>query len=569
MRVPIELLPDFVISQIAAGEVIERPASVLKELVENSLDAGARHIEVECERGGMHLIRIRDDGIGIPRNEMRLALSRHATSKLRALADLSTLATLGFRGEALPSIGAVARLAVTSCTDVGEGAWRIAVDGSARVEEPQPAAHPPGTTVEVRDLFFNVPARRRFLKSERTEFLHLQEWLRRTALAAFDVGLSLLHNGQRLFTLQPAGMAAEQTRRVEKLCGAPFARAAHALECQAGEMRVRGWIAPAEAARNQSNLQYWFVNDRPVRDPRLQHATRLAYDDTLPPGRHPACVLYLEIDPALVDVNVHPAKTEVRFADPRRVHDFVLSALRRALRTRIVAAGVPGLTSKERPARAAGVREPEQALYASGASTAADVAGAAAPEPWGGQALTLFAGGMLLARSGDALLVIDAVRARAELFSQRLATQLEAGTVVTRPLIFPLPLEVDVRGWEFASQCIDKLTACGLETEAAGPGHLLLRAVPAVLAESPPRVLIDSALAWLAAQWREIPLDCAELLRAVALAAARAQLPQTAEAMTRLLRELEAAYTIADLTGRRLVRRIEAKELRELLGPRR
>ncbi|MFO1436390.1 MAG: DNA mismatch repair endonuclease MutL [Gammaproteobacteria bacterium] len=319
MRAHIALLPDVVINQIAAGEVIERPASVVRELVDNSIDAGASQVDVEIEGGGVRLIRVRDNGCGIPRDELALALSRHATSKLRTLSDLNTLASLGFRGEALPSIGAIAHLSVTSrVPEAGASAWSVSVNGSDLVSLPQPAAHDVGTTVEVRDLFFSVPVRRRFLKSERTEFLHVQEWLRRAALARPGVELRLIHNGQRVMQLRPALAPEKMSQRVERICGAAFMRQAIRVDESLHDLHIWGWIAPSSATRNQSDVQYWLVNDRPVRDTRLHHAVRLAYEDSLAPGRHPAYVLYLEIAASAVDVNVHPAKTEVRFAEPRQ-----------------------------------------------------------------------------------------------------------------------------------------------------------------------------------------------------------------------------------------------------------
>ncbi len=562
MRVPIELLADIVINQIAAGEVIERPASVVKELVENSLDAGARHIEVECERGGTGLIRITDDGSGISRKDLPLALSRHATSKLRSLGDFATLATLGFRGEALPSIGAVARLTLTSCTDAAAGAWAIAIEGEAHNQQPRPAAHPPGTTVEVRELFFNVPARRRFLKSDRTEFYHLQEWLRRTALSAFGVGIALSHNGQRLYTLRPALTPADRGRRVEKLCGAPFLRTALPVESQVAELRVQGWIAPAAAARNQSNLQFWFVNGRVVRDPRLQHATRLAYDEALAPGRHPAYVLYLEIDPAFVDVNVHPAKTEVRFTDARRVHDFVLSALRKALATRSTVGFAVG-TAATPPARTA-LREPATAYEV--APGAAGAAGATAR--WAGEPLAVLEDGMLLTRSQDALVVIDAAGVRGALYARQLTAQWAGSGVETIPLMFPLAVEVDPARFQIACDYVAELAACGLTAEPAGPGHLLVRTVPTVLRDLPARVLIDTALEWLVVHPRQPRMDPAKLSQAIAQGAARHPVPQSPATLVALLAETERTFSLEELTGRHLARRIGAEDLRRLLGPR-
>jgi len=327
---PIQILPDELINQIAAGEVVERPASVVKELVENALDAGALRIEVELERGGCALIRVRDDGIGIEPVEMGLALARHATSKISSLQELERVATLGFRGEALPSIASVSRLTLTSRSRHAEHAWTVeARDGE--LGSPAPASHPPGTSVEVRDLYFNVPARRKFLRSEATEYQHVLRMLERLALSRFEVGFALVHNGKIVWSLPPAASHAQRLARVSKLCGEEFA--AHVLELRhdTESLRLSGWLALPTFSRSQSDLQFAFLNGRYVRDKLIAGAARLAYQDVLFGGRFCAYVLYLELDPMLVDVNAHPQKLEVRFRDSRRVHDFVFRTLERAL----------------------------------------------------------------------------------------------------------------------------------------------------------------------------------------------------------------------------------------------
>jgi len=563
-RCRIELLPDSVINQIAAGEVIERPASVVKELIENSLDAGARQIDVECEQGGGHLIRVRDDGAGIPPQELALALSRHATSKLRVLSDLTSLSTLGFRGEALPSIGAVARLTLMSCAEDSQGAWSVSMEGNAHVDGSRPAAHTRGTTVEVRDLFFNVPARRRFLKSDRTEFLHIHDALRRTALVAFSTGIHLSHNGQRLLALRPAVTASEQAQRVEKICGTGFARVMRGVEATTEDMRVWGWIAPPEATRNQSDLQLWFVNGRPVRDSRLQHATRLAYEDALPPGRHPAYVLYLEMDATRVDVNVHPAKSEVRFVDARRVHDFVLSALRHALRSPVT------VRVAEFPQPSASVEE-QRSQYLATPPGASATRSSTAPmasdhdQGWAGEPLTLLGDQLLLARAGDALLIVDAMRARAALFKQALGTQAHSGGVRSQPLLFPAAVDLDPGRWQAAVAHADVLAANGFDIEPAGPQSLLIRTVPSILREVPPPALVEPVLALLLQQQARSAVDHESLRNTLAHAAAQALLPRTREAMSQLLRELERTFEYAELANSRIVRRTEIEELRRYL----
>jgi DNA mismatch repair protein MutL len=327
---PIQLLSDALISQIAAGEVIERPASVVKELVENSLDAHAKRIEVELERGGCGLIRVRDDGIGIQPQEIALALARHATSKIASLDDLESVATLGFRGEALPSIASVSRLSLVSRSATAAHAWSVeARDGA--LAAPVPAAHPPGTSVEVRDLFFNVPARRKFLRSDATEYQHIVRMLERLALSRFAVAFTLVHNGKTVWSLAAAQTVPERLARVAKICGEEFAGHVIELQYDTESLRLSGWLALPTFSRSQSDLQFAFLNGRFVRDKLLAGAVRLAYQDVLFHGRFSAYLLYLELDPALVDVNAHPQKLEVRFRDSRRIHDFVFRTLERVL----------------------------------------------------------------------------------------------------------------------------------------------------------------------------------------------------------------------------------------------
>ena len=322
----IRVLPDQLVNQIAAGEVVERPAAVVKELIENSLDAGARRIDVELERGGLGLIRIRDDGGGIEPSQMALAFERHATSKIASLDDLERVGSLGFRGEALPSILSVSRLRLTSCPPGGGHAWTLGGEGGLAERQPVPAAHPPGTSVEVRDLFFNTPARRKFLKAETTEFRHAQTALDRIALSRFDVGFSLRHNQRRVRDLAPADSAPARRARVAAICGEEFvAQAVEVDESRMG-MRLHGWVGLPSFARNQADLQFFYVNGRLVRDRLPGFALRRAFADVMHSAHHPAYVLYLELDPAGVDVNVHPQKTEVRFREGARVHDMLFGA---------------------------------------------------------------------------------------------------------------------------------------------------------------------------------------------------------------------------------------------------
>jgi DNA mismatch repair protein MutL len=324
---PIQILSPQLANQIAAGEVVERPASVVKELVENSLDAGATSISIDIDKGGSKLIRIRDNGCGIAQAELELALCRHATSKISQLTDLEQIVSLGFRGEALASISSVSRLTLTSKPAGQDSAWQAMAEGRDMQVQIKPAAHPTGTSIEVLDLFFNTPARRRFLRSDKTEFSHIDELVKRLALSRYDVQWQLQHNGQQVRQLKIATDQAGRQKRLAQLCGRSFAESALFVESQYEQMRLWGWIQAPEACQAQPACQYSYVNGRMMRDKLLNHAIRQAYDDSLAPGVQPAFVLYLELDPQQVDVNVHPAKHEVRFHQARLVHDFVTSAL--------------------------------------------------------------------------------------------------------------------------------------------------------------------------------------------------------------------------------------------------
>jgi DNA mismatch repair protein MutL len=335
----IHLLSPRLANQIAAGEVVERPANIIKELVENSLDAGSTRIEIDVEQGGIKLLRIRDDGHGIPKDDLPLALSRHATSKISTLDDLEAVSSLGFRGEALASISSVSRLTMTSATAPEEGepegengqAWQVEVEGREMAASIKPAAHPKGTTLEVRDLFFNTPARRKFLRTEKTEFNHVDEYFKRLALSRYDVAFSLRHNQKVIHSLRPATRGIDKEKRVAALLGPKFIDAALHIDSEAAGLGLTGWVGLPTFSRSQADMQYFFVNGRIVRDRLVAHAIKQAYRDVLYHGRQPAFVLYLTVDPALVDVNVHPTKHEVRFRDGRLVHDYLFRTLHKAL----------------------------------------------------------------------------------------------------------------------------------------------------------------------------------------------------------------------------------------------
>jgi DNA mismatch repair protein MutL len=503
-------------NQIAAGEVVERPASVLKELLENSLDAGARRIRVEASRGGTALLRVSDDGCGIHAEDLALALERHATSKIATLDELEAVASMGFRGEALPSIASVARLRIESRAAGAESAWGVAAEGGPPLAPPAPVAHPEGTTVSVQDLFFNTPVRRRFLRTAQTELRHVERVFRRLALAAFPVSLSLSHDGRELLRLPAAGADAARLRRVGRLLGARFADAALAVDERAAGMRLWGWLAGPALARERADLQHLYVNGRAVSDATVRHAVRLAYGERLGDSAQPAWVLYLELDPREVDVNVHPAKHEVRFREARMVHDFVRAAVRRALDGAgpdTVATG-PAPAAESRGAYAPPGAAPSRAH-------AAEVA-----------VLAVLADGLVAARRGEALLLarggeLRRAHARAALA----AAAADAGRVVSRPLL--IPERVAFRpGLALADPALEALTSLGFQLRRSGPEAALLMAVPESLAAVPWRDLA----AVLCAPPRE-PGEPAAWVEPLAAAAAAAPAGDAAEA-ARLLAAL-------------------------------
>ncbi|NLU98837.1 DNA mismatch repair endonuclease MutL [Marinomonas sp. UCMA 3892] len=327
----INLLSPRLANQIAAGEVVERPASVVKELLENSLDAGASQLDIDVEQGGVRRIKIRDNGTGIMKDDLSLALSRHATSKIITLDDLEAVRTLGFRGEALASISSVSRMHLTSQAENEVEAWRVEAEGKDMATAIRPASHPQGTTIEVRDLFFNTPARRKFLRTEKTEFAHLEEVVKRLALSRYETGFRLSHNGKQVYDLRPVTDQLHAEHRLATLLGKKFIENSLTLDVEAAGLRLWGWIGLPTFSRSQADLQYFFVNGRVVKDKLVAHAVRQAYRDVLYNGRHPTFVLYLELDPSTVDVNVHPTKHEVRFRDGRLVHDFLFSRIHKAI----------------------------------------------------------------------------------------------------------------------------------------------------------------------------------------------------------------------------------------------
>jgi DNA mismatch repair protein MutL len=473
----IRLLPELLVSQIAAGEVVERPASVLKELVENSLDAGARAITVTLDEGGVRRIQVEDDGEGIAREDLALALARHATSKIRSLGDLEGVASMGFRGEALASIASVSRLSIASRSrDASHGA-RITAE-AATLGEVEPAARAQGTTVTVEDLYFNTPARRKFLRTEATEFAHCDEAFRRVALARCDVGFALKHNGRASRHLRGQPLP----ERAAALLGEEFLHASILVDTQSGALRLTGLAGTPQAAKPRADVQYFFVNGRFVRDRLLAHAAREAYAELLHGERQPAYVLFLELDPRGVDVNVHPAKTEVRFRDSRAVHQFVRHALQRALAPSAAEAPVAyAAVAHGRPTQSAFSLAQPAAAYHSFMSSAAPWPAAENAPPLG-FALGQLHGVYILAQNEAGLVLVDMHAAHERIVMEKLKKNLDAGAVQAQNLLVPAVFQAHALDVAAAEENREALERLGLQVSVSGPNELSVRAAPAPLA---------------------------------------------------------------------------------------
>jgi DNA mismatch repair protein MutL len=504
---PIRILPGELVDQIAAGEVIERPASVVKELVENALDAGATRIEIDIERGGVALVRVRDDGCGIAAVELPMALARHATSKIACLDDLEAVTTLGFRGEALPSIGSVSRLRIVSRAAGAEHGAEVSADGGA-LTPVRPAAHPLGTTIEVRDLFFNVPARRKFVRSDATELTHIARLVERLVLSRFDVSFRLRH-GTRVLLDAPAvnGADAELTR-LEGVLGGDFPAAALAVRHAAGPVMLSGWAGLPTRSRAQPDQQFWFVNGRSVRDRLLMNAVRLAYRDVLYHGRHATYVLYLTLDPKLVDVNAHPAKLEVRFRDSRQIHDFAFRALERSLadtKPDLVAASVAwgaerlgdgaaragfgGAAAHAGRGMSLPLYQPTRDPWAIAASVRDEEALPGAPPPFLssaeehplGTALAQLHGAYILAQNREGLVLVDMHAAHERVLYEKFKAERASGTPASQHLLEPVVIELKAHELTALLERRGEWEQAGFELDALGPTRLALRRVPATL----------------------------------------------------------------------------------------
>jgi DNA mismatch repair protein MutL len=543
----IRTLPELLVNQIAAGEVVDRPAAALKELLENSLDAGARSVAVDLAEGGMRRLRIVDDGTGIERDDLPLAVARFATSKISTLEDLERAATLGFRGEALASIGAVARLSIASRRAGERHAWRIACD-AGQVSAVEPAALAHGTTVEVEDLYFNTPARRKFLKSEATEFARCDEAFSRIALSRPEVAFALAHNGRRSAHLPPEAPRA----RAGRVIGEDFAQAAREVRSEAARLRLSGLVAAPGFTRPSRDDQYLYVNGRFVRDKVVAHAIREAYADVLHHDRHPAYVLFLELDPALVDVNVHPAKSEVRFRESNAVHQFVFHAVSRALGETLAKTG-DGARFPEAGNRAPspvfaqpslGIAQSSERYEALFATAVAEERQSAAPaeSPMLGYALAQLHGVYILAQNPAGLVIVDMHAAHERIVYEALKNALDLSALPSQPLLVPIPMTATPEEIEQADAGRAELESLGFDVAAAGPRELVIRSVPALLADLDAAGLLRSVLR----EMREFGASRVllerrnELLSTMAChAAVRANRALTVPEMNALLRRME------------------------------
>lgn len=597
----IHVLDPRLANQIAAGEVVERPSSVTKELIENAIDAGSQRIEVEIEQGGARLIKVRDDGIGIGEEDLPLALARHATSKIGSLEDLEGVSSLGFRGEALASISSVSRLElISNAEEDPRHGWRVVAEGRGMEARVTPAPHPRGTSVGVRDLFFNTPARRKFLRTEKTEFAHVEEAFRRQALSRYDIAWVLRHNQKVIHQLPAGHSAAARERRIASLLGKNFIEHARYIEREAGGLRLSGWVGLPTHSRSQADQQYFFVNGRVVRDRLVAHAVRQAYRDVLFNGRHPVFVLYLELDPDVVDVNVHPTKHEVRFRDGRMVHDFLYSGLHHSL-----ASAKPAESPEEGVADAtdtpdalpqgatseANIEQPRwqqqgialthtpdrhpgaervrrfmqgyQALHPNHEETlltpqpsdpgerGREVREAplampdndpTAPPPLG-FALGQLHGIYILAQNAEGLVLVDMHAAHERIVYERMKTQLAAAKGLdAQPLLVPVSIaasRAEVATAESEQEAIAKL---GIELDIAGPETLLVRQLPALLAQADPEALVRQMLEELARYGRthQVEARLHELLSTMAChGSVRANRRLTIDEMNALLRDME------------------------------
>lgn len=597
----IKLLSPRLANQIAAGEVVERPSSVIKELLENSLDAGSTRLDIDVEDGGIKLIRVRDNGSGIDKDDLSLALSRHATSKIYELDDLEAVATLGFRGEALASISSVARLALISSTQENDSGWQVVAEGRDMETQLSPAPHPRGTTVEVRDLFFNTPARRKFLRTEKTEYTHLEDVVKRLALSRFDVAFNLRHNGRAIYSWRAGDTQLERERRVAQICGPAFMENAVHIDIERGNYRLWGWVAQPAFSRSQADLQNFYVNGRAIRDKLVGHAVRQAFQDVLHHGRHPAFVLYLELDAATVDVNVHPTKHEVRFRDNRNVHDFIYSSLHHALanvrpedtlerqqhsadysqtKTEGIAAGefkgqenigfshssLPSQADLNSDAATNSNRVNSSSFYQRNYSPSYSTSSSVVREqmavysalhqspqqlpespsediPPLGYAIAQLKGIYILAENAQGLIMVDMHAAHERVTYERMKSAFSEGGIHAQPLLVPESIAVSEKEADCADNFQSIFQSLGFELQRAGPETLLIRQIPIILQRAKVEQLVRDVLSDLIEHGssERIQHHINDILSTMAChGSVRANRKLTIPEMNALLRDMEA-----------------------------
>ena len=577
----IHSLPIQLVNQIAAGEVVERPSSVVKELVENCFDAGAGQITIDIEQGGARLIKIRDDGCGIIKEDLPLALSRHATSKIASLKDLEQVSSMGFRGEALPSISSVARLTLISRTANAQCAWRVMADGSEQNFDPQPDPHPLGTTVDVRDLFYNTPARRKFLKTEKTEFAQIEALIKRMALSRFDVGFKLIHNQKEVLSLKPAATENAQEQRIAGICGSAFIENSVKIDFAASGLQLTGWVGLPTFSRSQQDMQFFYVNGRLIRDKLIAHAVKQAYQDVLYHGRHPVFVLYLTLDPTLVDVNAHPAKLEVRFREGRLVHDFLFSALHRSLADirpehsviqvsdSLAEQTAPELTPQQTrpdfvPKPVYGQRPPQQTSLPLTVAETIKAYASLYPQdqpvqkqqqpllptqntPPLGYAIAHLHNIYILAETPKGIILVDTHAAHERVTYERLKQQYQQGAVPSQPLLLPIKINVSSAEADLAEQEHEFFSSLGFELTRSGTETIILRSTPALLGNIDKERLIRDVLADITEHGisHRIQEQSNQLLATIAChGAVRAHRRLGIDEMNALLRDMEQTERI-------------------------
>lgn len=569
----IQLLSQRLTNQIAAGEVVERPASVIKELLENSLDAGSDRIDIEVEQGGIKLIRIRDNGQGIDKEDLPLALSRHATSKILELEDLEHVASLGFRGEALASIASVSRLTLISRTPEASEAWKVETEGIDMDSKVSPAAHPVGTNVEVRDLFFNTPARRKFLRTEQTEYKRIDDIVKQLALSHFNTTLSLQHNQRQIHKFEKASTPQEQQRRVSQICGPAFIENSVTIDIEQNGMKLWGWVSLPTFSRSQADMQYFYVNGRTIRDKVVSHAIKQAYRDVLFHGRHPVFVLFLELDPAEVDVNVHPTKHEVRFRESRAVHNFLFSVLHKALAAirpedHFNEADTDGYSSQAIESNStqssinfsnyhanyeAGdrgrtfINQIESQLENYDALRNTSASAAPLPESNGdipplGFAIAQLHGIYILAQNALGLVIVDMHAAHERITYEHMKTASSNEGIKVQPLLVPISISVSEKEADLAEEHNSYLHSLGMEIERLGPESISLRQVPTILANANVEQLLRDVLSDISDHGTSDRLEAHrdEILSTMAChGSVRANRQLTIPEMNALLRDME------------------------------